>query len=134
MLLVDWNSAIRKARHNAILKKRLSEARADLFWLVLDGDNYAERESSIGYLQDQLTDIAIEYETENATEQSEQLDKLLKFSMFHSDWHEKEEWCMEVNEFFNNEIEFFSNKIDKYDRLLGTEPTKTGPEQLHIIF
>ena len=60
------------------------------------------------------------------------LNKLLKIKLFHADLVEQEEWCMKVNKFFEDEISFFCNKIDKYDRLLGTDPVKHGPQQLEL--
>ena len=66
---MDLNRAIKKARHNAILRKNLSQARADLFWLVLDGGQPGETEASIAYLHDSLADITEEYERHGETEQ-----------------------------------------------------------------
>ena len=125
---MTWNDAMRLAKTNAVLKKNLAETRVNKCWMALDNE---DQEANIDFVRDCLTPVVHEYEMNNEEKQASFLNKMIKD--YPSDYAEREEWCIKVGEFFEEEATFFSNMIDKYNRYLNVNPLAEGARQLTFL-
>ena len=125
---MTWNDAMKLAKTNAILKKNLAETRVNKCWMALDNE---DQEANIDFVRDCLTPVVSEYEMNNEEEQASFLSKMIKD--YPSDYVEREEWCVKIGEFFEEEVTFFNNLISKYDRYLHTKPANKEASQLTFL-
>ena len=125
---MTWNNAMKLAKKNAILKKNLAETRVNKCWMALDNE---DQDANIDFVRDCLTPVISEYEFYGEDKQASWLSKMVKD--YPSDYFEREEWCVKIGEFFEEEVEFFGNLINKYDRYLKTEPPKHEVTQLTFL-
>ena len=129
---MNWNRAMVLARKNAILKKNLAYERGGRFWDALDRE--FDSESQLEYLRDTLNSVADEYEANGETDQFNELVNLIKEDSFSSDNFNHEDWGVKVAEFFEQEADFFSGLIRKYERYLKINPVRHEVTQMQIPF
>ena len=110
-------------------KTELAEDVDKLVESYLEDIDYA---SKIDFLRDSLDAVADDYRRDGEIEQADQLDALIKINSF--GYEHKEEWCGDVADFFDQEVNFFNGLIHKYDRFLKNETAVNGPNQLEIYF
>ena len=125
---MTWNDAMKLAKTNAILKKNLAHTRVNKCWMALDNE---DQEANIDFVRDCLTPVVSEYESYGEQEQASWLSKMIK--EYPQDYVEREEWCVQIGEFFEEEVSFFDNLINKYDRYLRVKPAKTEAKQLTFL-
>ena len=125
---MTWNDAMKLAKTNAILKKNLAETRVNKCWMALDNE---DQEANIDFVRDCLTPVVREYESNGEQEQASWLSKMIK--EYPQDYVEREEWCVKIGEFFEEEVTFFSNMISKFDRYLKVKPVANEQKQLTFL-
>lgn len=126
--------ALEMARSMADLRKNLSEAYCEVFYLAqCESETSQLRESNLAYLDDYLSDIILEYKKKEEIEQANKLKSLKELPSQNA--VEIENRLRAIEYFFRAESEEFKKISKKYTKELGYNQEKgIDGQQLHLQF